>query len=282
MKGRRSSRAVALLAGVLLVAGGTIATMAGSAGAEVIYKNMPTKHQFDGAEGFECCGTSAFGGEVSFAGSDRGSPTITTGLLSFACEQGSDQTCMTKKGATFTWPITLEIYEAGAGESVGPLITRLTREFKIPYRPSESSKCPEVEGYTKGYGPECVVAIAKTLSYQLKGFKLPNTAIIALAFNTETYGSKPTGEGGPENSLNVTVNVSYECTKENPTAPHECEAFTELPTGPSVGTDPLPEQVFQSTVYSVAACGGVEGSFGASGDCWKYAQPAFEVKAKRK
>ena len=278
---RRSSKAVAWLAAVLLAAGAAMGAMAGTAGAELIYKNMPTKHQLDGAEGFECCGTSAFGGEVTFAGSNRSSPTITAGLLSFACEEGGNETCKTKRSATFTWPITLEIYEPGVGDEVGPLITRVTSALKIPYRPSESAKCPEVEGWTKGYGPECVIAIAKNISFTLKGFKLPDTAIIALAFNTETYGSKPTGMEGPENSLNVTVNVSYECTKENAMT-HECEEYAELPTGPSVGTDPFPEQVFQSTVYSVAACGGVEGSFGASGDCWKYAQPAFEVKAKRK
>ena len=272
---------VAWLAAVLLAAGAAMGVMAGAAGAQLIYKNMPTKHQFDGAEGFECCGTSAFGGEVTFAGSNRSSPTITAGLLSFACEEGSNETCKSKPAATFTWPITLEVYEPGAGDAVGSLITKVTSAFKIPYRPSESSKCPEVEGYTKGYGPECVVAIAKNISFTLKGFTLPNTAIIDLAFNTETYGANPTGMEGPENSLNVTVNVSYECTKENPTT-HECEAYAELPTAPSVGTDPFPEQVFQSTVYGVAACGGVEGSFGASGDCWKYAQPAFEVKAKRK
>jgi hypothetical protein len=278
---RRSSTAAARLAAVLLAAGAAMGVMSGAAGAELIYRNMPAKHQLDGAEGFQCCGTSAFGGEVTFAGSKRNSPTITAGLLSFACEEGGNETCKTKKNATFTWPITLEIYEPGVGDAVGPLITRVTSTFAIPYRPSESPKCPEVEGWTKGYGSECFIAIAKNISFTLKGFKLPETAIIALAFNTESYGSKPTGMEGPENSLNVTVNVSYECTKERPVT-HECEEYVELPTGPSVGTDPFPEQVFQSTVYSVAACGGVEGSFGASGDCWKYAQPAFEVKAKRK
>ena len=278
---RRSSTAVAWLAGVLLVAGAAMGVMAGTAGAELIYKNMPTRHQLDGAEGFQCCGTSSFGGEVTFAGSNRSSPTITAGLLSFGCEEGSNETCKSKPNATFTWPMTLEIYEPGVGDAVGPLITRVTSAFKIPYRPSASPRCPEVEGYTKGFGPHCVVAAVKDISFSLKGFTLPNTAIIAIAFNTESYGTMPTGVEGPENSLNVTVNVSFECTKENPTT-HECEAYAELPTAPSVGSDPFPEQVFQSTVYSPAACGGVEGSFGASGNCWKYAQPAFEVKAKRR
>ena len=76
---RRSSRAVAWLAAVLLAAGAAMGLMAGTAGAEVIYKNMPARHQFDGAEGFDCCGTSSFGGEVTFSGSNRSSPTITGG-----------------------------------------------------------------------------------------------------------------------------------------------------------------------------------------------------------
>jgi len=277
MSTKRSST-VAWLAAVLLVAGAAMGVMAGSAGAETIYKNMPARHQLDGAEGFECCGTSAFGGEVSFAGTSRHSPTVVANLLSFACQTGFDATCKSNGRATFTWPITLEIYEAGPGETVGPIVTKVTHEFQIPFRPSASPHCPD-EGWTKGYGKECTFAIAHNITFKLPTATLPNTAIIALAFNTETYGAQPTGEEGPENSLNVTVNVSYHCNKENPTT-HECEEWVELPTGPSVGSDPLPEQVFQTTVYSVAACGGVEGSFGASGKCWKYAQPAFEVKAK--
>ena len=278
---RWSSTAVAQLAAVVLLAGGAMGLLAGTAGAELIYKNMPTHRQLYGAEGFQCCGTSSFGGEVTFAGSNRSSPTITAALLSFACEQGSNETCKSKPNASFSWPMTLEIYEPGAGDEVGSLITRVTSAFKIPYRPSASPHCPEVEGYAKGFGPHCVIASAKDINFTLKGFTLPNTAIIAIAFNTESYGTTPTGMEGPENSLNVTVNVSYECTQENPTT-HECEAYAELPTAPSVGSDPLPEQVFQSTVYAPAACGGVEGSFGASGPCWKYAQPAFEVRARRR
>ena len=98
LAGRRAARA-----------GAAMGVMAGTAGAQMIYKNMPKARQLDGAEGFECCGTSSFGGEVTFAGTNRRSPTITAGLLSFACQEGSDQTCKTKKAATFTWPITLEI-----------------------------------------------------------------------------------------------------------------------------------------------------------------------------
>jgi hypothetical protein len=267
---RASKLAVAVLAAVVLSAVG-----AGAAGAEVIYNNIPSKSL--PALGFESDSVAEFGGEVEFAGTDRTSPTVAVELESYACQTGSVATCTTAPGSSFEWPVTLSIYNVG---SLGAPIARITKTFKIPYRPSESSKCPNV-GWSKGYGKECVFAKGTKIKFKLPGAALPAEAVIAVAYNTETYGSEPTGEEGPYNSLNVAVNANYKCINENATTKVcENEGYEALPTAPTVGTDPLPEQVFLNTTFSAIDCGGTLGSFGPSGDCWKYEQPAFEVSAK--
>jgi len=268
--GRASKLATAVLAAVVLSA-----MAAGAASAEVIYNNIPSKSL--PALGYESDSVAEFGGEVEFAGSARKSPTIAVELESYACQTGSVATCTTTPGSSFNWPVTLNVYNVG---SLSSPIARITGTFKIPYRPSESAKCPNV-GWSKGYGKECVFAKGTKIKFKLPGATLPAKAVIAVAYNTETYGSEPTGEEGPYNSLNVAVNADYKCISENPTTKAcENEAYEALPTAPTVGTDPLPEQVFLNTTYSAIDCGGTLGSFSATGDCWKYEQPAFEVSAK--
>jgi hypothetical protein len=65
--------------------------------------------------------------------------------------------------------------------------------------------------------------------------------------------------------------------------------FEAQPTGPSVGTDPLPEEVFLNSQGSAYYCeNAAPGHFAATGTypsgpkagkgCWLYEQPAIEVK----
>lgn len=275
MSGRIPAGA-ARLAAAFLASTAVAALAAGAASAnEVIYNNISSKSL--PALGFESDSVAEFGGEVQFAGTARTSPTIAVELESYACQTGSVATCTTAKGASFEWPVTLNVYKVG---SLNSPIARITRTFKIPYRPSERPKCPNV-GWTKGYGKECDFAKGVKVKFQLPGATLPAQAVIAVAYNTETYGSEPTGGEGPYDSLNVAVDANYKCVKENAmTKACENEEYEALPTAPSVGVDPLPEQVFLNTTYSLIDCGGTLGSFGPTGSCWKYEQPAFEVSAK--
>lgn len=262
--------AIALLAALALSA-----MAAATAGAEVVYNNIPSSAL--PALGFESDSVWEFGGEVELEGTSRTSPTVAVELESYACQTGSVETCTTSPGSSFEWPITLSIYKVG---SLSAPIARITRTFKIKYRPSESPKCPDV-GWTKGFGKECAFAKGTKVKFKLPGATLPTQAVIAVAYNTETYGAEPTGVAGPYNSLNVAVNADYKCINENHvTKACENEEYESLPTSPSVGKDPLPEQVFLNTTYGLIDCGGTLGSFGPSGDCWKYEQPAFEVSAK--
>lgn len=276
MTGRISARAAKLVA-ALFAATALMALAADAASAEVIYNNIPSSAL--PALGFESDSVAEFGGELQFAGTARKSPTVSVELESYACQTGNAATCSTTKGAKFEWPITLSVYQVGQPSSP---IARLTKTFKIAYRPSENSKCPN-EGWTKGYGKACYFAKGTKISFKLPGAILPAQAVVAVAFNTETYGSEPTHAEGPENSLNVAIGTTEVCKKEN--ADKQCEEW-EIETAksePSVGSDPLPEQVFLNTTYAAIDCGGTLGTFSVTGiepECnWKYDQPAFAVKA---
>lgn len=273
----RAFKCAALLAALVAVA--AVGPVTGASASRLIYKNVPKKLPVGFPSlGFECCSTAQFGGMVEFAGTARHSPTVSVYMESWACEASP---CATKRHATFEWPIALTIYEVGPENKPGPVIGESTDNFKIPYRPSPNPECPATpEG--QGWGKECNLGIMDKISFNFPGVTLPAKAIIGVAYNTETYGEDPTGKEGPEDSLNVGVNANYVCVKENPST-KVCEEYkNENTEGPLVGSDPLPEQVFLNTTYGALACGGAEGYWGLSGPCWKYEQPAFEVRAHAK
>ncbi len=262
-----------------LLAMGALAVAAGAASAgsaTTIYNNIPNPHPKDlVSQSFEATSTSEFGGQVEFAGTARSEPTVKVALSSYACQTGTSSTCKSAMNSRFQWPITLNVYEVGAGGTIGPRIATDTQTFSIPYRPSSSVKCPEtIEG--KGWGKECDLGILSRISFKLKRVTLPTTAIIAVAFNTENDGAAPTGEAGPYNSLNVSVSSSYmynEGTKG--------WEFTALPL--LVGADPLPADAYLSSTSGGAYCdGGASGtgSFRLDTGCWSGLQPELEVAAK--
>jgi hypothetical protein len=272
---------VGALAGALALTGAAAAPSAPPAAGEVIYSNVPPHVAGLPVLLYESWSASELGGEVGFAGSARKDPTVSFLLASYACQSGHAGSCRTTPGASFSWPLTLEIYEAGAGASMGSRVAKVTRKFAIPYRPSASRSCPD-EGWTQGFGPECSFALMHEVSFSLPGTTLPKSAVVALAFDTQNYGSSPTGKSGPYDSLGLAVDADYMCHKPNRRTGH-CEPGGYLNLNrsePAVGSNPLPEQVFINTTYEPLVCGGPAGSFGATGDCWSHEQPVIEVRAK--
>jgi hypothetical protein len=289
------------LAAAILAAVAVLAVMAGTAGAVKLYNNIPKKAAALPAMGFECCQTKQFGGAVEFtqAPSKKNSVTftVTIGMDSYGCEKGSwtgTPECITSPGATFKWPITLRINDLGPGNSVGELIAEEKKEFDMSYRPSQNNTyCtgPEKGAWYDSRTHECYIDNFFTISYTLTVPRLEKEAIISVAYPTTTYGEPPAGEQPcdktkngsetyddcPYDSLNVAVNAIYE--KVGPG-----EDYEALPTEPSKGSDPLPEEVFLNSESSYYYCGNPSpGAFAASGmkegkGCWKYEQPAIEVQ----
>lgn len=292
MTGTTRARAAMLGAAILAVTA-VLAVAAGAASAsEVIYNNLqiPQTGEVAGFGGQDAQ-TSEFGGQVEFVGTARKNPTVIVQMSTWACETGNwpEKTCKTAAGAKFEWPITISVYEAGPGNSVGAKIAGGSKVYKIPYRPSESTKCT---GENAGYwyrGGKCFVGNAFKISIGLKVAKLPPKAIISVSYNTSDYGAEPqrpkpcnaTATGCPYDLLFVGVNLKLKVNEKGEYEVNENNEYVREPVSPSVGTYSLPEDAFINSAAAEYYCespGGV-GTFAISKGCWKYAQPAIEVKA---
>ncbi len=289
---RSRVRLTAAVAGVVLVAAvvlvvtlsgsssGAAAVPAGAAGGgEVVYSNRPADPHGLPVAVFESFAISEFGGEVQLAGSNRSDPTVSVLMASYACQHGQGAGCRTSPGATFTWPLTLELYRAGPHDSRGPLLGRVTKRFQIPYRPSARRGCPD-ERWTVGFGARCEFAQLHYVSFSFPKLTLTSRVILGLEFETEDYGTEPVGKPGPYNLLGVAVAAHYVCRHRVGHGDCLAGAYSNAATAsPQVGWDPFPDQVYLNTNYAPLPCGGLAGSFGVTGPCWTHEQPVVEIRA---
>jgi len=257
-----------------LVVAGFMALTAGAASAEVIYSNIPATLPGNFASyGNEASSHAELGGRIEFAGSARRNPKVTIAMSSWACQSGHwySNDCLTGAGATFTWPLTVNVYEVGTEGSVGAKLASGSKTFKMPYRPSASPKCTGAQaGEWSGKGG-CWHGKAFKVSLSLKAAHLPNQVIVSVAYNTSHHGPSPIGEapacytssaGCFYDSLNIAV--------------------IEPPEGPpTTGSDPT-DAVYVNTTNSGETCeSGTLGTFGPTkcAEFWEGAQPALAVSA---
>jgi hypothetical protein len=274
---RRSIRAAAFAAALLAAtAASTIA--AATAGAAVIYDNVPSPLPGNlPSEAFEATSTSEFGGAVTFAGTARANPKVTVVMSSWGCESGNwyNHTCLTTPGSGFTEPITLNIYNPGAsnteGSPPGTLIASVTQTFTIAYRPSKDdvnctgSKAGE---WYNASSATCFNGLAVPITFDLSNVVLPSAAVISVAYNTSDYGYHPIGYGPPCHA--TAAGCGYDSLNVGLTAP------------PSVGSDPLPDGIYQTSSSSGAFCDNSNHSgfvLDSAPGCWTAYQPAIEVQA---
>jgi hypothetical protein len=281
----RIPTSAAKLAAALLAATAIAAVAAGAASARVVYNNIPKPFPAGmNSWPFQAEQTSQFGGLVQFKGNDLTDPTVEVGMSSWACQQGTWQSgCVTNEGATFPEEVTLSVYEVGVENAPKlPALKSVTRTFQMPYRPSADAK--KCSGEDAGLWYHKATANVPFTCFNEKAFKitfpdiattLPRDAIISVAYNTSDYGPNPIGTkpcdaeaaGCPYDSLNVAVRGGW-----------------ELNPSPSVGSDPLPSDVYLSSTGAGNYCenpAGV-GTFAVSQNCWSGEQPAIEVKASKK
>jgi hypothetical protein len=261
MNGRIPAKLTAALAAA--IASLAIAAAAASASGTVIYNSMPSPMPGNvPSQAFEATSTSEFGSQIETAGPGTSKTSVKVGMSSWACQSGGaeDDTCVTVKGAKFVEPVTLHVYSVGPENSVGTLVASITKTFKMPYRPSASSKCKGNGGwYMMG---NCYHGKLFKIGFMLKGVVLPKPAIVAVAYNTSDFGAEPqrslAPDGGPYDSLNV--------------------ALTGTPT---VGSQPRPEDAYIDSTWGGAYCdGGISGtgSFRFDAGCWTGYQPLITVE----
>jgi hypothetical protein len=255
---------LAPVVGLLAASAGfaTPALAASSTGAkgdpDVLYKSTVTPLPGNlPSQPFQAQQTSEFGNRISMTKTAQTLSNVTVTMSSWGCQTGgwSTNDCVTTPGATFSVPITLNLYNAPATGSIfpGSLIVSVTKTFAIPYRPSaDAINCTggqlgEWFDGTQG----CFNGLAHNIVFRLASLhvKLPQDFVFGIAYNTTTWGYHPIGTqpcdstsaGCPYDSLNV--------------------ALSQDPTNVTKGSDPDFGKVFWNTATATSYCdGGANGS----------------------
>jgi hypothetical protein len=245
---------VAFCAGIVVASLALAAAPAAVAAEPPAYDSIPTTLPGNvPSVSFEATSTSEFGDYIALAGTDRASDDlpVTIVMSIWACETGGStgDDCTTTPGDTWAQPLTLTIYNVDHSATVpaaGSVVLTTTQTFDLPYRPSyePSGPCPVSGNYHPWHSTVdngCYNGLAHEVTFTLpSGHTLPDELIWGISFNTQNYGSAPTGKSGPYNSLNVgTKTFSGE---------------------PSYGADVEPNGVFQNSLWA-----GEYGDNGANG-----------------
>lgn len=252
----------------------------------VVYNNIPVPQPGNVAsEGFEADSDSEFGGIVQLASYQRQNPRVTVFLSSWGCQAGHwySGDCVSSPGSTFSVPLTLNIYNVGAGNTVGSLIATSTQTFNVPYRPSadavhctnpgtDSNGGNDVGKWYSASENTCYSGAASSVTFSaLSGVTLPDVVIVTVAFNTSHHGYQPVGESAP--CYSTSGGCGYDSLNVGLSAP------------PSVGSNPIPDEVFVNATWghdpNSAYCdNGTTGVLRLSGACWEGYQPAIAIAAQ--
>lgn len=188
----------------VLVVGFALTSSSVLATNSVIYSNIASFPSNVPSLGVEAYSMPEIGSQIQLVGTNRTNPRVTILMSSWACQEGSwyESTCATSIDATFTHPITLNVYNVGIDNAPGTLITSVTQTFTMPYRPStDITNCTGGRWFD---GTACFNGKAFVIMFNLSGVNLPERVIVGVAYNTTHHGYAPVGgTGGPYDSLNV-------------------------------------------------------------------------------
>jgi hypothetical protein len=170
--------------------------------------------------GYEAYSTSEFGELIQFGGGESSySLAGATVLMSdWALESNwaAEINGTTITNAGFYEPLTLNLYNVGAGNTVGALIASETVDAFIPWRP-ESGGCTDPTAYLASDG-NCYHGSLSEVTFNLTGVTAPDEIIYGLAYNTTEFGANPTHVPGPYDSLNFALPSSGDSVGSNPAA----------------------------------------------------------------
>ena len=254
---RRLSILVALVA-TFALAGSASAAQASGLPTSVIYSSLVSSplHGNMPSVGAEAYAVNEFGNAVTFSASkSRSLSSVVVTMSSWGCQSGhwTSGDCLTTPGATFSVPITFNLYAADGGLTPGALIASATQTFAIPYRPSASPTCA-VDYPGEWYDTTlnaCFNEFATNITFDAFTYTgdvavaLPDNVVFGITYNTSGHGYSPFGyanacneteAGCPYDSLNI--------------------ALAQDPTDVSVGTDTFVGTVWQNTSYGYNYCDG--------------------------
>ncbi len=259
-----------LAALVALVTVGLVAapaTVSGAAASATIYDStlspLPSNQA---SQAFQTWQVSQVGNQVAFSsGSPRLLDDVVVTMSSWACETMVAGICtLVTPGASFNHPLTLNLYNVGAGNTVGSLIKTVTQTFAIPYRPTSDPGGLNCGGDTTAWYDAaeniCDHGIGTNVTFNFGHTTLPDKVIYGVVSNTSGYGPTPYGYSNPCNSTpqgcgydGLNVSLSTE------------------PPSPGIGSDPVQNALYDSSSYAPFYCDGGSagvGVFRLDQGCW--------------
>ncbi len=286
--------AIAGLAAAAALAACALAVTATAASAGTVYNDIPSPLAGSmytvGAQEYKL---NEFGGEVGLAGTERKKPTVEVVMSTKACQYGAWNlnSCETPKPSkTFKWPVTLNVYEVGPGNAPGLLIESVTKNVKVPYRPSSTpTHCAGGEWYDSTES-KCYHAMTFIATFKLSKIgRIPTNAIISVSYNSEDSGPDPVGPaacdatvtGCPYNYLNVAITEPNEHALSVGTQPAKPDLYlnTENPEYFEQYEEPGYIQCYQGPEpFTAGAPIGTPGIFSLN-NCLASMQPVMRVTA---
>lgn len=165
--------------------------------------------------GYQATQTYEFGDHVRLAGTHRllSAATITMSNWALASTPANIAFCAANPSrcstSGFTWPITITFYSShlGANGSPDTVLATKTQEVNVPWRPEADSTCSTPTAWRSPSDSQCYNGYAFNTVFDLSSLNvtLPDDVIVGVSYNTQSYGTAPTGVDGPYNSLNVGV-----------------------------------------------------------------------------
>lgn len=189
--------------------------------------------------GFESTAFNEFGNAVNFSSSSNHvlSKVVVT-MSSWGCAAGIWylHTCSTPEDASFSQPITLNVYSPSTdGVNPGAKIASVTNTFDIKYRPSASPECVGTDA-GKWYDEDsktCFNGLAQNITFNVKDVHVAGSAIFGITYNTTHYGYAPIGQGAP--CFSTSAGCGYDSLNV---------AVTQDPTNVTVGTSVVPGKLW--------------------------------------
>jgi hypothetical protein len=192
--------ALALVA-VLAVAGSALGASSQSATIYDSTVNVGPKSNLL-SDGLEANQAAQIGSHVTLQNSSKRKLTsATVTLSSWACVNGhwgitdsqGQATCVTPAGATYSLPMTLNIYGDNG------LLASSSQTFNVAYRPSANpTKCGPLGDPTKWYSTtdkKCFNGLAQDVTFTFDGTKaLPDNFSYGITYGTSHHGSTPIGD----------------------------------------------------------------------------------------
>ena len=188
------------LAAVFTVAGSALAASSQSATIFDSTVNVGPKSNLS-SDGLEATSAAQIGGEVTLQGSSKRNLTsATVTLSSWACVDGHHgrhrHPCVTPTGATYSLPITLNIYKT-TGDAPDVQAADVRRRVP-PVRQSHEVRLPSWRQPTKWYSTtdkKCFNGLAQDVTFTFDGTKsLPDNFRYGITYGTSHYGSPPIGD----------------------------------------------------------------------------------------